>query len=87
MNGWETLTLCAWPFFACHSTRAVLQAQNWFREEKQDSQEETEYREKSYKSSATWESYVACGAGHETDIYCAINTDRPRMTMDLLRGT
>ena len=39
------------------------------------------------KSSATWERCVACGAGHETVLYCAINTDGPRMTMDLLRET
>ena len=44
-----------------------------FRNSKQDSQDETQYREKRYsqlhKSSATWKSYVTCGVGHETDIY------------------
>ena len=25
-----------------------------------------------HKSSATWERCVACGAGHETVLYCAI---------------
>ena len=39
------------------------------------------------KSSATWERCVVCGAGHETVLYCAIDTDGPRMTVDLLRGT
>ena len=56
-----------------------------FRNSKQDSQEETKYREKRYsqlhKSSATWKSCVTCGAGHETDLYCAINTDGPRMAI------
>ena len=62
-----------------------------FRTSEQDSQEETEYREKCYsklhKSSATSKSCVTCGAGHETDIYCAINTNGLRMAMDLLRNT
>ena len=42
-----------------------------------------------HKSSATWERCVVCGAGHvhETVLYCAINTDGPRMTMDLLYET
>ena len=39
-----------------------------------------------HKSSATWERQlercVACGAGHETVLYCVINTDGPKMTMD-----
>ena len=62
-------------FFACHFTQVGLQAQ--IREEQQSSQEETEH-------CATWESYAACGAGDKTVLYCAINTDGPRMTMDLL---
>ena len=40
-------------------------------------------RNVAHKSSATWERCVACGAGHETVLYCVINTDGPRMTMDL----
>ena len=44
-------------------------------------------RNVAHNSSATWERCVACAAGHETVLYCAINTDRPRMTMDLLRET
>ena len=44
---------------------------------KEDSQEETGYREKHYsrlhKSSATSKSCVVCGAGHETDIYCVLS--------------
>ena len=44
-------------------------------------------RNVAHKSSATWGRCVACGPGHETVLYCAINTDGPRMTMDLLRET
>ena len=44
-------------------------------------------RNVAYKSSGTWERCVARGAGHKTVLYCAINTDGPRMTMDLLRET
>ena len=40
-----------------------------------------------HKLSATWERCVVCRAGHETVLYCAINTDGPRMTMDLLNET
>ena len=40
-----------------------------------------------HKSSATWERCVACGAGQETVLYYAVNTDGPRMTMDPLRKT
>ena len=72
ISGGRSMTL-----FACHFMRAGLQAQ--ICEEQQESQEETEYH-------ATWESYVACGAGDKTVLYCAINTDRSRMTMDLLCG-
>ena len=51
----------------------------------QDSQEETNIvRNIAHKSSATWERCVVCGAGHETVLYCAINSDGPRITMDLL---
>ena len=39
-----------------------------------------------HKSIAAWKSCVTCGARHETDIYCAIKTDGPRMGMGLLRG-
>ena len=44
-------------------------------------------RNVAHESSATWERCVVCGAGHETVLYCAINTDGPRMTMDLLCET
>ena len=44
-------------------------------------------RNVAHKSSAIWERCVASGAGHETVLYCAIDTDGPRMTMDLLCET
>ena len=93
-NGWETLTLVkisggrsmtlfCLPFHAGSSASL----DSWRTE---DSQEETEpniVRNVTHKSSATWGRCVACGAGHETVLYCAINTDEPRMTMDVLRWT
>ena len=44
-------------------------------------------RNVAHESSATWGRCVVCGAGHKTVLYCAINTDGPRMTMDLLCET
>ena len=44
-------------------------------------------RNVAHKSSAIWERCVASGAGHETVLYCAIDTDGPRMTIDLLCET
>ena len=91
MNGWETLTFCEDlgrqihdPFLLAISRGQFCEPRTGFVKNSRTAKKRPNIvRNVTHKSSAIWESCVACGARHETDIYCAINTGGPRMTMDL----